>query len=141
MSEAGKGSGAPGFTLLEMLVVLAVTALIAGLAFPSLERMTARQRLEEATRTIELSMRQARAQAIERARPVRFAVASDGRTAVDGVVAPRALPAAVRVTGANGGVTFFADGTSSGGDTRIASGAGVRIIQVAPGSSLIAVRR
>jgi prepilin-type N-terminal cleavage/methylation domain-containing protein len=63
-----------GFTLLEMIIVLALIVILASLAYPSLTAMQRSYRLEGAADGARAGMLTARAQAIEEGRPYRFAV-------------------------------------------------------------------
>ncbi|MBN2217459.1 MAG: prepilin-type N-terminal cleavage/methylation domain-containing protein, partial [Pirellulales bacterium] len=53
-----------GVTLIELLLVLAILALVAATAWPSLERSLADQRLRDAADTIRAEWQHARAQAM-----------------------------------------------------------------------------
>lgn len=107
MSATGK-TDARGFTLIEMLVVLAVLGLVSGVAFPAVERAVAQQRFRLAAGEVEATLRGQRASAI--AQGIRLGVASpalDGAMTVD-------LPAA--------GLDFYPDGSSSGGQVTLSDG-------------------
>lgn len=54
-----------GFTLLELIVTLAVAAIIISLAVPSFSNMLARHRLSAAASTLKLDLQEARSQAIK----------------------------------------------------------------------------
>jgi type IV fimbrial biogenesis protein FimT len=54
-----------GFTLIELMVVIALIAIIAGLAAPDFQRMIARQRLNVTTSDLLVSVTQARGEAIK----------------------------------------------------------------------------
>lgn len=64
LSRGSKG----GFTLLELLLTLAILAIAAGLVGPALVRMVENQRLESASRQVSAALRQARDQAIRQQR-------------------------------------------------------------------------
>jgi general secretion pathway protein H len=134
MSAAGRG-----FTLIEMLVVLAVTALMAGLAFPALERALRGQAFESAADATELGLRQTRADAIRSGRPTRFALGPDRRSIVREGGAPVELPAAIAITLPTQGVTFFGDGTASGGTITLTGSGRTRRLAINPGSGAVAV--
>lgn len=55
-----------GFTLIELIVVVAISAILAGLAAPSMGRLIAQQRLKSAAGDLHLAMVKARAEAIKR---------------------------------------------------------------------------
>lgn len=133
MSAAGRGAG---FTLIEMLVVLAITALITAIAFPSLERAMRSQSFEAAANAIELGLRQARADAVSRGRPVRFALGADRRSVVVGGGAI-AIPDGIVVTLPTQGVAFFGDGTSNGGRIDLVGSGRARRLMVDPGSGAV----
>lgn len=74
------------FTLLELILVLAVMAMIMAAAVPSIEAMLADAKLQEAADLIRSRFAEARSHAIEEGRPYRFAVMpnqSDYRIAPD----------------------------------------------------------
>jgi prepilin-type N-terminal cleavage/methylation domain-containing protein len=76
-----------GYTLFELLVVLALLLLVAGLAVPSLESMYADYRLQAAVDQVRAKWAEARAHAVAEGRPYRFSVSADGssfRVAPDG---------------------------------------------------------
>ncbi len=109
-----------GFTLIEMLVTLAVAGLIAGIAFPRVQNsMTAMEFRQGAGQVVE-GLRTARAEAIRTGEPVVLAL--EGRALVIGAGDPVALPASVVVTtGQDAPVTFYPDGTAEPALYRITS--------------------
>jgi prepilin-type N-terminal cleavage/methylation domain-containing protein len=109
-----------GFTLIEMLVTLAVAGLIAGIAFPRVQNgMTAMEFRMGAGQVVE-GLRSARAEAIRTGEPVALAI--EGRTLAIGNSDPVALPASVTVTaGQDAPVTFYPDGTAEPALYRITS--------------------
>lgn len=128
MSGTGRKSRHPdpfrhhvnGFTLIEMLVTLAVAGLIAGIAFPRVQNsMTAMEFRMGAGQVVE-ALRSARADAIRTGEPVQFAVLD--RAVVIGTGAPIALPASVSIAaGQDRPVTFYPDGTAEAALYRITS--------------------
>lgn len=107
MSAIGKAEK-NGFTLMEMLVVLAVLGLITGIAFPSVERTIAHQQYRLATGAVEAALRNARATAI----------AKDTETTF---VSPP-VPDGIAVTTTRGGIRFYEDGSANGGSIAVAMG-------------------
>ncbi len=111
---------ANGFTLIEMLVTLAVAGLIAGIAFPRVQNSMAAMEFRMGAVQVVEALRSARAEAIRTGEPVRFAVA--GRAVVIGDGAPIALPASVSIAaGQDRPVTFYPDGTAEPALYRITS--------------------
>lgn len=104
---------ANGFTLLEALVVLAITALVAGLAFPALQTTAANWRFRAATTTLAARLAGARATAIAGDRSVEFA-AADQSVVVEGRIS-RFEPGMTTRTVPATGFRFFPDGSSTGG--------------------------
>lgn len=63
-----------GFTLLEMLLVVAVIVAVTAIVYPSFEPMYRQYRVSAAADTVKAGMLQARAQAVEEGRPYAFGV-------------------------------------------------------------------
>lgn len=68
-----------GFTILEVLLVLAIMVLLSAITYPSIEAMYGDVRLNAAADQIRARWADARTQAIEEGRPYRFAVQPDGK--------------------------------------------------------------
>jgi general secretion pathway protein H len=115
-----------GFTLLEMLAVLAILGLVVALALPTLRRPPDNLRLEAATRTLASALRFSRAQAIARNADVVLTIHADRRVfesstgsaiQLDQEISVEMIFAAPERRGrAVGAIRFFPDGSSSGGD-------------------------
>lgn len=128
-----------GFTLLEMIVVLVVLSLLAGLVVARGPQRSAALDLRAAAAEMVQALRGARARAIATDRRTVFRLdLAAHRYAVDGA-APRALPAALGLdmvfaagqpgeAGTDGTVSFAPDGSSSGG--RIDLSQGGRVVEV-----------
>lgn len=110
MSATGPTEAERGFTLLEMLVVMAVTALIAALGWPAVERGIGAAQFRSQARSALSLLVEARARAVAQGRAVRFAPADSAE-----------LPD-VRWTLPRGGLTFHADGSASGGEVLMQAG-------------------
>jgi general secretion pathway protein H len=115
-----------GFTLFEMLAVLAILGLVAALAIPALRRPPDSLRLEAASRSLASALRLSRAQAIGRNTDVVVTVHADRRIfasttgqqiELDHEISVEMIFAAPLRRGRTAGaIRFFRDGTSSGGD-------------------------
>jgi prepilin-type N-terminal cleavage/methylation domain-containing protein len=68
----------PGFTLLELILVIAVITMVFAVCYPSIDAMYGSYKVTAATDSIRRAMLLARAHAIEEGRPYRFAVVMEG---------------------------------------------------------------
>lgn len=126
-----------GFTLIEMVVVLAVLGLVAGLVLARGAPRSDGLEMRAATGAVAQAMRVARTQAILSNRPVTVVFNPRAGTLRVGVGAPRSLPAGTAMSvvttadlaggqagvGAQAGIAFQPDGSSSGGRVELARGA------------------
>ncbi len=107
---------ANGFTLIEALVVVAVAGLVAGLAFPRLDRAIRRQQFRTNEAVVVQALRQTRAIAIRTGTTTGFALVRGGRRiAVGGVVQPPLSDGLILAAIDRPAVRYFADGSSDGG--------------------------
>ena len=135
-----------GTTLIETLVVVAVTTLVALIGLPQMRQglLTLSQR--QAVAVVAARLRLARAQALRQDAPVAFAVASDG--AAYGVIGgtPTPTPPGVTVSIPQGGsvgsgrITFYGDGSASGGVVAVSAGRRTLRVFVSPGAGAVAVQ-
>jgi type II secretion system protein H len=105
-----------GFTLIEALVVVALTGMLAALMFPNLQRMLGALSLRQTATVLASNVQMARAEAIRIGSPVMVSVAEDGRSYGWGAQAPTPAPEDVRLA-AEGGqpIIFYGDASTSGG--------------------------
>lgn len=113
-----------GFTLIEMLVILAIIALISGIMFPSVERALQRQELVAAKLSVEGALRATRAAAIRGGGTVRFDTTPD-RRAIRYAGTVEELPKSATITVSDRGIAFFPDGSTSGGEVILLDRSGV----------------
>ena len=122
MSAIGKAE-ANGFTLIEMLVVLAILGLITGIAFPAMERTVAQQRFRMAAGAVEMALHDARAKAIAKSIETPFVLPS--------------VPEGIKVTATRDGIRFYRDGSANGGSIAISMGPHKSRFTVDPVTGLI----
>lgn len=115
-----------GFTLFELLVVLALLALVAALVPPMLTRGFPATSLKAAAREVAAGLRETRGRAIGRNADATFTVDVEARSyRIGDEGADRVLPRALEIAlytaeselidGGAGTIRFFADGSSTGG--------------------------
>jgi general secretion pathway protein H len=116
-----------GFSLLEILVVLAVIAVLAAVVPPLMTGALTRMRAEGAAGDVQVALADARAQALREGRQIRVvfdersrswqATGGPWRKAPDGVT----VSAPERDADGVPAIVFYPDGTSSGGQVVVAS--------------------
>lgn len=142
MSSAGEASRHErGFTLLELMVVLAIVATIATHALPHLPGLASGPELRRDAEELRADLRRARAFALDRGLPnVLLIDVAEGRWsdltgrargAVRGETRLSLVIAAPeRVDPEAGGIRFFPDGTSTGGTVTLRRGDEVVAVKV-----------
>lgn len=120
----------PGFTLLELLIVLAILSLAAGLAIPLFAKRAPVAALNGAALEVRAALAAARSAAIAENREVFFAGAENGFR-IDGRFHRLPLSRDLSV-GIRGGarIAFFPSGGSSGGRVVLRSAASLREIEM-----------
>ena len=103
MSEAGRRE--QGFTLLETLIVVAITALIATIVVPNLMGSLQMLDLQQTTRLLEADLRVARATALRTGQKVDLEATNHGHE-YDWIGGSRLLPAGVTLTMSNPYVVY-----------------------------------
>lgn len=119
-----------GFTLVEVMIVLAILGLVATLALPLLARRTPTASLASAAEEVRAALAAARSAAIAEDREVSFSAATDGYR-VDGE--PHRFPPGADLSlQVRGGarIAFFPSGGSSGGRVILHSASARREIEI-----------
>ncbi len=144
MSAIGSPAEA-GFTLIESLAVLAITAMISALVFPSVAQMMDSASLARTVASLQGDLRWARGRALASGAPERLAIAPDGQGyAWNGRPSRRwSSPVLLASTDA---IAFFADGSASPGDLSLSAGGRRALVEVTAtglvsGGSVAAGRR
>lgn len=132
MTNWGAKSHQPGFSLVELLVALAILALVAGAAVTALSAAVERERFRSAAREIAAGLRSARHSALAQRAEATFALDVERKSyrvnggAVHTLGAPRdsaltlTTASSERREQATGAIRFFSDGSSTGGSVAIA---------------------
>jgi general secretion pathway protein H len=126
-----------GFTLIEMIVVLVVLALIAGIVMSRGPSRSPTLEVKQAVAMVAQAMRGARAAAIAADRPVDVEIDTVGHSIRSGLGMLTLLPGTVGIEGTIArarrvGIRFAPDGSSSGGGVALTEGA-VRMLVTVDG--------
>ena len=125
-----------GFTLLEVLVVMAIMALIGGLLFPRVDRMLDGAQFESARSMTSAAVRGARAEAIRTDSVVLVQASGDSRTLLSNGRIVATMPPPVRVVGGPDQARFYGDGSATAGSLRLVAGERRAELQIVPPTGL-----
>lgn len=163
-ARAAEGDATRGFTLLELVVVLAIAAVLFALALPAGSRQRDHAEMASAARTVAAALRATRSQAITVGRPAAFAIdVGSARFGAAGARSAEQLPRGTQVAlvtaeterrgDTTGLIRFYPDGSSTGGGVSLSRGGdhfevlvnwltgGVSIHEQATGHEQAAARR
>ena len=141
MSQTGEANSERGTTLLELLIVVAIVALLGAIAASAYAPTNGRLALERLTRSVTHAMESARVQALRAGRTTRFSFDMKERVfRVDQMNHRLMLPrnisaeliAAKEVSGFSdrGEIHFFPDGSTTGGKLTLKSKEKTSVIEV-----------
>ncbi|HSM69539.1 MAG TPA: GspH/FimT family pseudopilin [Xanthomonadales bacterium] len=129
MKQAAFQGRGRGFTLVELLVVLAIIALSVGLVATSISRSVSGAESRQAARKMVAALRYTRTQAILKKSETVFMVDTEARSyqapGKDAVVLPEGMDVVLTTartemtSEAAGGIRFFPDGGSTGGHVEL----------------------
>lgn len=119
---------AGGFTLLELLLVLAILSLVVVLALPLYGRRTGAMSLAGATQEVRAALAAAHSEAIAEDREIAFVGGANGYS-VDGRRRQFPAPVSVEIRGGTR-ITFFPSGGASGGSVILRGAAARRDIEI-----------
>jgi len=129
-SPAGEEGAGRGFTLVELMVVLAILGLVVALGMPAFERVLPKLQLKTSAESIAAAMREARGLAIGTNTEVALVIDIDGRALRLGDSPPVRLSPGLALTlltatrevigSGSGRIRFYPDGTSTGGRVTLA---------------------
>lgn len=121
----GEGVGTRGFTLFELLIVLAILGIVVALAVPSMHHVLPGLELKSSAQTVAAALREARGLAIGSNAEVTFVVDLDDRALRVGDEPPVRLASGMGISlltatreiidAGRGQIRFYPDGTSTGG--------------------------
>lgn len=119
-------SACDGFSVLELLIAIAILALAGAVVMPSLLRPSDHMRLRTTAQDLANAIRLTRSAAIARNNQMVLIVDLEGHTFESPVVPRRSFAASIaaelkiaepeRITPSRGGFRFFPDGSSTGGE-------------------------
>ena len=115
-----------GFTIIELIVVVAILGIILAIATPSFQQMIANQRISSTTSTLQSALMLARSEALKRNANVSFAPTTPNQwesgwntTLTDGtVLSTYAAIATVSISSTASSIVFQGSGRVSGGSVR-----------------------
>jgi general secretion pathway protein H len=151
-SRLAPAGGEEGFTLLEMVCVVAIIALLAAILLPAIPRATSRVQLEAFALETASVLTTDRSEAMRRHEQIVTAVNAAARSIRSGatgrlvniprdVVFDAALPARCNQRPAFSTISFFATGMSCGGSimlTRLGAGYEIRVNWLTGGVDVVA---
>jgi len=129
-----------GFTLVEMLAVLAITAVVSAVAFPAIEVAEKTVALQQTQALLEADLRIARGRALATGAPTRIAIGQAGGVYGWQGGPVRRLPDGMRLQASDGGSpAFFPDGSARAGILALSTGGARKLTGVSETGVVYAV--
>lgn len=126
-----------GATLVEALVVVAVTAMVSALVFPAMSRGIAAAAFQQAVSGVQADLRIARAQALRTGDSVDLVVDAEGRGYGWDPGPQRVLVAGLTLAPSGSSLRFYPDGSSSGGALVLSQGRARIRFAIDPGTGVL----
>ncbi|MDG2527274.1 GspH/FimT family pseudopilin [Caulobacter endophyticus] len=131
------GDRRAGIALIEAMVVVAIAAMIAVIAFPQMRAGLAWARVQQAAAGLRADLRIARAQARTSGARVDLVIAEDGAGYGWTPGPRRSLMGGVRLAPAGSSTSFFPDGSAQAGRLRLTTGRRGLDIMVDPATGVV----
>ena len=130
-----------GTTLIEALVVVAITTMVALIGFPQLQQGLLALSQHQAVAVVAARLRQARADALRGDLPVVFQASPDGQAygVSNGPVARPPPGVTVEMSSERRAIVFFGDGSSSGGRVMVRTARRVTPVNVMADTGVVIV--
>ena len=133
-------TGPHGFTLLELILVLAIAAIAAAVAVPNLQPAMVNAQLRAATQDVASALRHTRGQALSLGREAEFVLNVNRHFyRVVGRSKPYPLPDSVKLSlftadflqsEGQGSIVFYPDGSATGGRITLKGAGKIRLVDV-----------
>jgi general secretion pathway protein H len=145
MAAPARPGAEDGFSLVEMLVVLAILGLAAAASGPALDAVLPARRLERAAEALRAEIDRLRGEALRTGRTLHLTLDGPANRFVSSRAGAAAIPvaAALRVDvphtkrGEAGDIRFLPDGSSSGGRIVLTRGTASRVLVVSALTGLV----
>ncbi|MFB0874332.1 MULTISPECIES: GspH/FimT family pseudopilin [unclassified Sphingobium] len=123
-------------SLIEALIAVAISVLIASIAFPAMDSAWESSRQTSAASTLLANLRVARAQAVRGGQPVAMAISADGRRySIGATVVDLPDPLVLRARPAR--ISFYPDGSASAAQLALTGPRATQMLHIRPVTGLV----